>query len=246
MSAAAPARRGAAGSPEVARVAVRVDRLDVEAGEVARLAALLSPPEREQAARYRFDLHRRRFIVRRGRLREGLAPLADLPPARLTFGENAWGKPELNGWPGHFSLSHSGEAMMLALSDQPVGCDIEAIQPDLDWPPLAGRFFTAEEQAALHALARADAEEGRRAFFRCWARKEAFVKALGRGLSYPLDAFEVSVAPHAALHRGGEGWAIMAADVKADAGADHTGAVVARDDGTPLSLCPLADYPLAV
>ena len=72
-----------------------------------------------------------------------------------------------------------------------------------DWPPLARSFFSGAENAALAALA---PEAARTAFFACWARKEAFVKALGRGLSYPLDAFTVSVDENPSIVSGGEGW----------------------------------------
>jgi len=151
----------------------------------------------------------------------------------LRFGENSHGKPILADGPC-FSLSHSADMMMLAIGDAAIGCDVERIDPALDWPPLAETFFTATERAALAAL---PPEAARRAFFACWARKEAFVKALGLGLSWPLDAFDVSVGATPALLSGGAGWAIAAApDVPGFATA-----IVAHDDGTPLIILPLAD-----
>ena len=181
---------------------VHFARLDVAPEEEARLAAWLDDAERARAARFRFARHRRRFVVRRGRAREWLARAAGGDPARLRFTANAHGKPELKDGP-RFSLSHSGETMMLAIGDAELGCDIEAIDPTLDWPPLARSFFSPHENAALAALA---PDAARAAFFACWTRKEAFVKALGRGLSYPLDAFTVSVGESAAILSGGEGW----------------------------------------
>lgn len=183
-------------------VAVRFGRLDVAPEEQARLAALLDEDERAHAARFRFARDRRRFVVRRGRARQWLAEAAGGDPARLRFATSAHGKPELPGGP-HFSLSHSSETMMLAIGDAAIGCDIEAIDLALDWPPLARGFFSARENAALSALG---GEESRIAFFTCWSRKEAFVKALGLGLAYPLDAFTVSVGEQPAIVSGGEGW----------------------------------------
>lgn len=189
--------------------AVRFDRLDVAPQEEARLAALLDAHERERAARFRFARDRRRFVVRRGRTREWLAEATGGDASGLRFDASAHGKPFLPGGP-HFSLSHSGEAMMLAIGDVELGCDVEAIDPALDWPPLARTFFSAAENEALAALG---GEAARLAFFACWSRKEAFVKALGRGLSYPLDAFTVAVGDRQAILSGGDGWA--AADVQA-------------------------------
>lgn len=212
-------------------------RLDRGLPEMARLEALLSPAERAQAGRYRFERDRRRFIVRRGILREVLAARVGGTPEQLTFAESAFGKPAVTGWQGHFSLSHSGEHMLLAVAPVPVGCDIEAHQADLEWEELSARLFAAEEQAALAAL---PPPAARAAFFRCWARKEAFVKALGLGLSYPLDAFAVAVEADARLTRGGDDWAISAVD-RLDGGADRlAGAVVARHDGTPLALATIS------
>ncbi|MGN6279841.1 MAG: 4'-phosphopantetheinyl transferase family protein [Sphingomonas sp.] len=192
--------------------AVRFDCLDVAPEEEARLAALLDAGERERAARLRFERDRRRFVVRRGRAREWLAEAVGGDPARLRIDVTAHGKPYLPGGP-HFSLSHSGETMMLAIGEVELGCDVEKIDPALDWPPLARTFFSAAENEALAALG---GEAARLAFFACWSRKEAFVKALGRGLSYPLDAFTVTVDDRPRILSGGDGWAV--ADIQAPPG----------------------------
>lgn len=209
----------------MARVAVHVETLAVDA---AALAHLLGDDERARADRFRFPRDRRRFVVRRARLRQLLGAWVDRAPDALTFTENSHGKPILIDGPP-FSLSHSADMMMLAIGDADIGCDLEWIDPALDWPPLAEAFFTTTERVALTAL---PAEAARRAFFACWARKEAFVKALGLGLSYPLDAFHVSVGPTAELVSGGEGWAIGAAP----AIPGFATAIVARDDRTPLAI----------
>lgn len=189
----------------MAAPAVHFARLDVAPAEQARLAGLLSPDERARAARFRFDRDRRRFVARRGLARERLAAVMGGCPARLRFTANAHGKPELAGGP-HFSLSHSGDTMMLAIGDTALGCDVEAIDPALDWLPLARTFFAGAETASLAAL---DPAAARLAFFACWSLKEAFVKALGLGLSYPLDAFTVAIGGAPAIRSGGDGWAAL-------------------------------------
>lgn len=182
--------------------AVHFARLDVGAAEEARLAALLDTDERARAARFRNARDRRRFVVRRARTREWLAEAVGGDPARLRFDANDHGKPRLADGPP-FSPSHSGETMMLAIGDTDLGCDVEAIDPTLDWPPLARTFFAPAETVALAALA---PEAACAAFFACWSRKEAFVKALGLGLSYPLGSFTVSIGDAPAITSGGDGW----------------------------------------
>jgi 4'-phosphopantetheinyl transferase len=215
----------------VARVAVRFETLAVDDATLAALTRLLGADERARADRFRFPRDRRRFVVRRACLRQILGAEIGRAPEALVFAENSHGKPVLEGGPP-FSLSHSADMMMLAIGDAELGCDIERIDPALDWLPLAESLFTAAERAALGAL---PPEAGRRAFFACWARKEAFVKALGLGLSYPLDAFTVSVGVKPALVSGGEGWAIGTGPVVPG----YATAIVARDDGTPLALTVL-------
>jgi len=212
----------------VAIVALHRDRLDVDDRTVAYFARLIAGDERDRAARFRFDRDRRRFIVRRGRLRSLLAEHVGAAPETLAFMVGPFGKPMLAGGPC-FSTSHSGERMIVAIAEVELGCDIERVDETADWRPLAESVFAAGECAALRRLSGA---AGRQAFFDCWARKEAFVKALGKGLSHPLDAFHVSVGRDAALLAGGEGWAIAAASPEPG----YAGAVVAQDDGLPLEI----------
>lgn len=215
----------------MARVAVRFETLDVGDAALAALEPLLDAGERARADRFHFARDRGRFVARRARLRQWLAAVVGRAPATLCFASNDHGKPRLIDGPP-FSLSHSAGTMLLAIGSDEVGCDIERIDDALDWVPLAENFFTVGERAALGALPPAAA---RRAFFACWARKEAFVKALGLGLSYPLDAFDVSVGETAALLAGGAGWAMA----RGPAVAGFATAIVARDDGAPLVVVPL-------
>ena len=209
-------------------VTLHIETLDVGEAAIGRAIRLLDDREQSRAAAFRFTRDASRFVARRARLRELLSGYTGEAPERLAFAQGAYGKPILRDGPLHFSLSHSHGLMMLAIAEVEIGCDIEWIDPGLDWRPIADRLFAPAECAALSNLPEAHA---RRGFFDCWARKEAYVKALGQGLSYPLDAFEVSVDRDARM-RGETGWAI--ADVAPGNG--YAGAVVAKADVLTIDL----------
>lgn len=163
---------------------------------LARLAARLSQDERRRAARFRFERDRRRFHAARGALRELLAGYLGEEPERLAFVEGLHGKPGLaisRGEELRFNLSHSGELALCAVSRRrEVGVDVEQVRELPDAEALARRFFSDVETAALEALPEA---QRLAAFFRCWTRKEAYLKAVGAGLLQPLDGFDVSLLP---------------------------------------------------
>ncbi len=172
--------------------------LDVPTAEVDRLAGLLAPDEAARVNRFRFEVDRCRYVVGRARLRQVLGELCAVPPGALRFALNPYGKPELPGSGVHFNLSHTGgSALLAATTAGPVGVDIERLHPVRDRDSVAEHFFSAAEVAALREL-----PAGRRdaAFLRCWTRKEAYVKAVGGGLSMALQDFAVSLdAPPALL-----------------------------------------------
>lgn len=170
--------------------------LAVAPDRLAALAATLAPDEHDRAARFHFERDRRRFVAGRGILRAVLARHAGCPATALRFRYGPRGKPALEGDGGggdlRFNVSHSGDLALVAVArGREIGVDVEALRPDLT-PGLAERFFSPAEVAALSALPPAARPA---AFFACWTRKEAFVKATGDGLSLPLDAFDVSLAP---------------------------------------------------
>jgi 4'-phosphopantetheinyl transferase len=154
----------------------------------------LQPGEIERAQRYRFERHRRRFVVARGMLRVILARYTGLPPAAIRFETTEHGKPWLPDSPElTFNASDSREWMALGVTlHRRIGVDIELVREDVSILSIARRFFSPREVAVLEALP--DAEQ-LPAFFRCWTRKEAFIKAIGEGLSYPLDQFDVTLGP---------------------------------------------------
>jgi 4'-phosphopantetheinyl transferase len=100
----------------MAEVVFQIARLDVAQPEVDRLRELLDADERGRAARFHFDIHRRRFIVRRGRLREWLGARLGVHPREIAYRYDAFGKPTVPGSSRHFSASHSGECMAVASS----------------------------------------------------------------------------------------------------------------------------------
>ncbi|MFY9779397.1 MAG: 4'-phosphopantetheinyl transferase superfamily protein [Candidatus Baltobacteraceae bacterium] len=181
-------------------------RLDEDAAALAEFAQLLAEDERERAARLRFERDRRAFVLARGALRILLGAYAGEPPAEIAFAYGAAGKPRLaSGAPLDFNVSHSGGFALFAFArDCELGLDVEAVRPVERLDEIAERFFCTEERQELRALSAAEREL---AFFRCWTRKEAFIKATGEGLSAPLDRFRVTLRPGEAarlLHVGGD------------------------------------------
>ena len=224
------------GTPTMECDEVHVWRASLHVGRrrLLRLEESLSGDEKERACRYRFSRDRDRFMAARGILREILGRYLSVPPGRLRFYYGAQGKPNLaavarescgtrndsNRSCGglEFNVAHSGALALFALSrGKPVGVDLESIQFNMaDWD-VARTFFAPEEAAAIRAL-RPDLQA--EAFFACWTRKEAYLKARGGGLSLPLDRFCVSLAPGepAALRRtdgdgGGASWILHALDL---------------------------------
>lgn len=175
---------------------VHVWRVDLEAARQAQptLLAMLSPDELERAGRFHFDRDRLQFSATRAVLRGLLAAYTRCEPLALEFAAGANGKPALTTPAAiAFNVSHSGVWAVIALSRRgAVGVDIEAERPLDDRDTLATQFFSAAESARLRALVPSERD---RAFFTCWSRKEAYVKAVGDGLSYPLEAFDVTFAP---------------------------------------------------
>jgi len=156
---------------------------------------LLSIEEREKALRYRIERPRAEFIVTRSTLRSLIARYLDTSAQEVSFGYTEFGRPVLNGLGAlHFNVSHTdGLALMAFARDHEVGVDVEKFRPTSDIPGLADRFFSAQERDALKPLSGDDLLA---AFFRCWTRKEAYIKAKGEGLSLPLHQFDVSLAPN--------------------------------------------------
>jgi len=170
-------------------VSLRADEDTVEA-----LTEVLSPDERDRAACYRFDGDRQAFIAARGTLRLILSLYLGIGPEDLAFHYGDYGKPELTMDSDlQFNLSHAGDVALIAVThNRQLGVDVEPVRALPDADDIVERFFSAREVAVYRSLPPPARPE---AFFTCWTRKEAFIKALGDGLTHPLDAFDVTVRP---------------------------------------------------
>jgi 4'-phosphopantetheinyl transferase len=171
--------------------------LDQDTKVIANLATLLSQDEYQRAARYHRPVDRDRFIAGRGILRKIISAYLALTPGQLQFTYNEYGKPAVSDDQNDraiiFNLSHSAELILYAVTrGRIVGIDIEYIREDFATLDIAEHFFSKDEVAALKLLPTDQRTTG---FFNCWSRKEAFIKAKGMGVSYPLDRFTVSLAP---------------------------------------------------
>ena len=153
--------------------------------------APLSDDERARQRSFVSPELRRRFLAARAGLRTLLGRHLDRDPRSLAFATNEFGKPRLAGdGQVHFNLSHCEERAVLTISNAEIGIDLERERP-IEYVDLARRYFHPNEVAAITASR--DEAEQRRAFFLVWTLKEAVVKALGTGLSTPLDSFEVAI-----------------------------------------------------
>lgn len=171
--------------------------LDQPPSTIEAFLQTLADDERTRAGKFRFQRDREHFIVARGVLRALLGRYLDQQPEQLRFSYSPYGKPALaddSSTGGlRFNISHaSGLALFAFTRSREIGLDIEYLRDDFDCGQIAKHYFSRREVAALCAL---PAETQTLAFFNCWTRKEAYIKALGEGLSHPLDQFDVSLAP---------------------------------------------------
>jgi 4'-phosphopantetheinyl transferase len=198
---------------------VVIARLDIGAEAADASAALLSCEERQRAGRFAQVRDRRRFTVARARLRELLGARLAAAPEAIELEYAAGGKPRLHprfGGDLRFNVSHYEDVAAFAFANgREVGIDLEGVRSLADADAIAGLAFSPREHRTYLALA---PEQKPRAFFNCWTRKEAFVKALGEGLRHPLHRFDVSLVPDepARLQRVGStpgdscGWVLHA------------------------------------
>lgn len=174
----------------------RVDLAAVAAGE-QRWTQVLSEDERTRAARFHFSRDRQHYTATRALLRIILSSYLGADPNELRFRYSDKEKPSLISEPAEnvveFNVSHSGTIALLVFArGHALGVDVEQMRRDFDHEAIAARFFSENERHQLAALAPGERHSG---FFRCWTRKEAYVKAVGTGLSLPLHQFDVSLEP---------------------------------------------------
>ena len=214
--------------------------LDVSPALSHRLESTLNADEKLRAEKFLVPQARQRFVAARGILRELVATYLEVEPTKVEFLYGPQGKPSLS--PVHnskicFSVSHSREMGLFAFADcGEVGVDIEQVKPDFKGMEIASHFFSSEEIAALAKLS---PELGVEAFFRCWTRKEAYVKARGQGLSIPLRSFTVSFTDSKQLLRDETGAAWSCCALEPAPG--FAGAVVAAGDNWSLQYWEWSD-----
>ena len=180
--------------------------LEQSPATVETLRQLLSPDEQSRADRFHFEKDRRHFTAARGYLRTLLARYLELGPAEIRFSYTEYGKPLLAPELDQrlkFNVAHSGGLALYAFTTLgEIGIDLEHIRPEFAGDDIARRYFSAAEVDSLDQLPLAARQQ---AFFDCWTRKEAFIKAKGLGLSLGLNQFDVTLRPDqpAALLRTG-------------------------------------------
>lgn len=178
-------------------------RLDVDSTIEGAARALLSTREKARADRFAYARHRRRYTVAQAHLRRALGELRGIHPARVRFRYGEHGKPFLNGGPV-FNQSHSSERVMIGVAvEGRLGIDLEKIRTVRLMAEIAGKNFAPDEAALFR---RTPDRERQHMFFRIWTCKEAFLKALGVGLTEPLRSFSVNPprSRRSALVRAGE------------------------------------------
>jgi 4'-phosphopantetheinyl transferase len=188
-------------SPQPAVVELTSDRqvdiwripLDLPSDSRKRLEKLLSAEESKRAARFYFPADQNRYIVSHASLRDILSRYLNCKPDQLSFSANTYGKPSLSQGELEFNLSHSGDFALLGITrGRQIGVDVERMRTGVSADIIGGHFFSKPEMSELLALA---PEQREKAFFICWTRKEAYIKAQGMGLTLPLDSFDVSLTP---------------------------------------------------
>ena len=200
-------------------------------GVVEALAACLSAGERERSRHFVFERDRRQYSVCRAILRKILGVCLNADPAQLRIGYNRYGKPELEGSHLSFNVSHTdGMAAVAVAWCRKVGIDIEKMHRHRPVLRLSERYFCPREIEKMRMLER---KKQCGAFYVCWTRKEAYLKALGRGMCVPLPSFEVTLLPGepVCLVEAGKmdvnGWELMDLDI----GADYAGAIAVEGHG---------------
>lgn len=162
-------------------------------GDLARFGLMLNASERAKADRFIHLADRRRFIATHGALRLLAGAWLNLPPRTVRLDTPPGGKPICLDASLSFNISHSGDIGLIALTQShPTGVDVEKVRRLPAARLIAERHFHPGEIADLATLSGPEEEV---AFFRCWTRKEAVTKAIGRGLGLPLNTFRVSCLP---------------------------------------------------
>lgn len=169
--------------------------LDYNAAIVNSVIGFLSADEVERANRFYFKEDRRQFVVRRGILKQIITKYLDIDPKDLLFGYNSFGKPfihtDFQQYNLKFNMSYSKNMALYAISyEKEVGIDIEYLQKHIEFQQIIDRFFSQKE---IEYIQKINSDQRKEEFFKIWTRKEAILKALGKGLSFPLQMVDVPI-----------------------------------------------------
>ncbi len=167
------------------------------ASKIESLQQTLCMEEKKRSERFYFQGDRENFIVARGLLREILSRYLGSLPRNLRFCYSSTGKPALtkafDGDRLRFNLSHSHGCVLYAITqNRDIGIDIERIRTDFSYEQIASSIFSLREKAVFFQLPILLRHQ---AFFNCFTRKEAYIKATGQGLSLPLEQIDVTLVP---------------------------------------------------
>lgn len=211
---------------------------------VTQLRRILGKDELERASRFRFPHLTNAYVIAHGVLRLLLARYLDRDPARISFVYGAQGKPTVSdNLQFDFNLTHSEGMAAIALTKGcALGLDLEHLRSIPDLEQIARRYFCTGEAAEIFSLPPGEREQ---AFFRCWTRKEAYIKAIGDGLVCPLDSFQVTVQadrPARLVHIGGDraaaaNWTLRDLSLAPD----YIAALAYPDRPRRLSVFPISD-----
>ena len=216
-------------------------------GDPQAFGELLSAAEQQRLQRFRFADHQRRYQIVHGALRRILGGYLGRDAREVEFRQGPRGKPYMADDELQFNLSHSGKLGLIGVSRIELGLDVEKVRHLESLTQIAERHFSASEFGALDELQ----DEARElAFYRCWTRKEAYIKALGEGLSMALDSFDVSLCEQpkfVACHdgRGGSGAVGHARYVARARFCCGGGNARTESSGAPVSPVLLIGYALA-
>lgn len=168
-------------------------RFSKQLDQLEKCYAVLNEEEKARAARFYFDKDREAFTLTRGSLRYLLGDCLKQKPESIIFSHNEYGKPELKNTSWQFNVSHSHDCALIAIGKHyPLGIDVEYQDRKINPLELCDRFFAEEEIEQLRSV---DPHQQIKTFFNLWTRKEAFIKAVGMGLSFGLDQFALMGLP---------------------------------------------------
>lgn len=152
---------------------------------------LLTDEEVNKGNSFKFEINRNQFLAGKVCSKLLISNILKLPPKSIIFKKTPNDKPYLSGLPIHFNISHSKNYVIIGITKlATLGVDVEFINRDFEITKLSRRFFSQEEAKQVNDSLNTDPYMS---FYKCWTKKEAFIKAHGDGLNIPLTNFQVNI-----------------------------------------------------